>query len=217
MMHANDRKFYFPDNGNDATSPKSMNGRDCDRVIINVGGHKHETHVSTLKNFPDTRLSWMVESPLTKAYNTSDHGQPIEFFFDRHPGVFVHILNYYRTGKLHCPADVCGPLFEEELNYWGIDELQMEPCCWSTYTRHRDAKAFEKVFSANAFHHDDDVSEGEHSNIVTECDPCHYPSIYRVTRKKLWEVLEKPYSSKSAQVRRKNHSLVFFLISKTRL
>ena len=42
----------------------------------------------------------------------------------------MYILNFYRTGKLHTPIDMCGPLFEEELNFWGIDEKQMEPCCW---------------------------------------------------------------------------------------
>jgi len=36
------------------------------------------------------------------------------------------ILNYYRTGKLHYPADVCGPLFEEELDFWGLDANQVE-------------------------------------------------------------------------------------------
>ena len=45
------------------------------------------------------------------------------------------ILNYYRTGKLHYPTDVCGPLFEEELEYWGLDSNQVEPCCWMTYTQ----------------------------------------------------------------------------------
>ena len=44
-------------------------------------------------------------------------------------------------GKLHCPMDICGPMFEEELTFWGIDERQIEPCCWSNYTRHRDARA----------------------------------------------------------------------------
>ncbi len=49
----------------------------------------------------------------------------------------MQILNYYRTGKLHYPTDVCGPLFEEELEYWGLDSNQVEPCCWMTYTQVR--------------------------------------------------------------------------------
>jgi hypothetical protein len=40
-----------------------------------------------------------------------------------------------RTGKLHYPTDVCGPLFEEELEFWGLDSNQVEPCCWMTYTQ----------------------------------------------------------------------------------
>jgi len=39
------------------------------------------------------------------------------------------ILNYYRTGKLHYPADVCGPLFEEELDFWGLDANQVRIRC----------------------------------------------------------------------------------------
>lgn len=45
------------------------------------------------------------------------------------------ILFNYRTGKLHYPTDVCGPLFEEELAFWGLDSNQVEPCCWMTYTQ----------------------------------------------------------------------------------
>lgn len=41
----------------------------------------------------------------------------------------------FRTGKLHYPSDVCGPLFEEELEFWGLDANQVEPCCWMTYTQ----------------------------------------------------------------------------------
>ena len=41
---------------------------------------------------------------------------------------------FNRTGKLHYPTDVCGPLFEEELEFWGLDSNQVEPCCWMTYT-----------------------------------------------------------------------------------
>lgn len=50
------------------------------------------------------------------------------------------VLNYYRTGKLHYPTDVCGPLFEEELEFWGLDSNQVEPCCWMTYTQVKSHK-----------------------------------------------------------------------------
>lgn len=36
---------------------------------------------------------------------------------------------------------MCGPLFEEELEFWGLDSNQVEPCCWSTYSIHRDTQA----------------------------------------------------------------------------
>lgn len=41
------------------------------------------------------------------------------------------------SGKLHYPTNVCGPLFEDELEFWGLDANQVEPCCWMTYTQHR--------------------------------------------------------------------------------
>ncbi|KAF0301477.1 Potassium voltage-gated channel protein Shaw [Amphibalanus amphitrite] len=104
------------------------------RIILNVGGIRFETYKATLKKIPATRLS-----RLTEALANFD---PVlnEFFFDRHPGVFAQILNYYRTGKLHYPTNVCGPLFEEELEFWGLDSNQVEPCCWMTYTKHRDTQ-----------------------------------------------------------------------------
>uniref|UniRef100_A0A915A415 BTB domain-containing protein n=1 Tax=Parascaris univalens TaxID=6257 RepID=A0A915A415_PARUN len=79
------------------------------RVILNVGGVRHETYKHTLKKIPATRLSRLTT-------NLANYDPVLnEYFFDRHPGVFAQILNYYRTGKLHYPLDVCGPLFEEEL------------------------------------------------------------------------------------------------------
>ncbi|KAJ6649045.1 Potassium voltage-gated channel protein Shaw [Pseudolycoriella hygida] len=49
-------------------------------------------------------------------------------------------LSRLTEGKLHYPTDVCGPLFEEELEFWGLDSNQVEPCCWSTYSIHRDTQ-----------------------------------------------------------------------------
>jgi len=64
-------------------------------------------------------------SRLTEALANYD---PIlnEYFYDRHPDVFEQVLNYYRTGKLHYPTDVCSPLFEEELEFWGLDSNQVD-------------------------------------------------------------------------------------------
>lgn len=52
--------------------------------------YRYETYKATLKKIPATRLS-----RLTEALANYD---PVlnEYFFDRHPGVFAQVLNYYR-------------------------------------------------------------------------------------------------------------------------
>eukprot|EP00795_Rhopilema_esculentum_P004531 gene4531-20783_t len=172
-------------------------GKAKDRVIINVGGKRHETYISTIRNFPDTRLYWIAE---TAAKMVDFDPERNEFFFDRHPGCFENILNYCRTGKLHCPNDVCGPLFEEELAFWGIDELQMEPCCWGTYTQHRNAhkhlRMFDKLRTEGGEEEEEPDGEGRvgpvrhYGPIATFC---------RYWRPIVWSTLERPYSSKYAQ------------------
>ncbi|CAG5124323.1 unnamed protein product, partial [Candidula unifasciata] len=61
------------------------------RVLLNVGGVRHETHVSTLKNVPDSRLSRLAD-----VHISSGRGKQ-EYFFDRHPAVFNSIIDFYRT------------------------------------------------------------------------------------------------------------------------
>ncbi|CAF0885174.1 unnamed protein product [Brachionus calyciflorus] len=104
------------------------------KIVLNIGGQRFETNRTTLKKIPATRLSRLTEA-------LANYDRLLnEYFFDRHPGVFSQILNYYRTGKLHYPNNVCGPLFEAELEFWGLDSNQVEPCCWKTYTKHRDTE-----------------------------------------------------------------------------
>lgn len=173
-------------------------GKAKDRVIINVGGKRHETYISTIRNFPDTRLYWIAE---TAAKMVDFDPERNEFFFDRHPGCFENILNYCRTGKLHCPNDVCGPLFEEELAFWGIDELQMEPCCWGTYTQHRNAHKHLRMFDkirTEAGEEEEEVEGEGRVGPVRHYGPIE--SFFRYWRPILWSTLERPYSSKYAQV-----------------
>ncbi|XP_045604727.2 potassium voltage-gated channel protein Shaw [Procambarus clarkii] len=165
------------------------------RIILNVGGIRFETYKATLKKIPATRLS-----RLTEALANYD---PVlnEYFFDRHPGVFAQILNYYRTGKLHYPTNVCGPLFEEELEFWGLDSNQVEPCCWMTYTIHRDTQATLAILDKL----DVDTDKPSEEEIARKFG---YEESYlngRVTwwqrtRPKIWSLFDEPYSSWMAKV-----------------
>ncbi|XP_077287369.1 potassium voltage-gated channel shaker cognate w [Arctopsyche grandis] len=165
------------------------------RVVLNVGGIRHETYKATLKKIPATRLS-----RLTEALANYD---PIlnEYFFDRHPGVFAQVLNYYRTGKLHYPTDVCGPLFEEELEFWGLDANQVEPCCWMTYTQHRDTQETLAVLDrldldtekpsdeeiARKFGFEEDYFKGT-------------VSWWQHLKPQMWSLFDEPYSSNAAKI-----------------
>uniref|UniRef100_A0A1I8PJ94 BTB domain-containing protein n=1 Tax=Stomoxys calcitrans TaxID=35570 RepID=A0A1I8PJ94_STOCA len=165
------------------------------RIILNVGGIRYETYKATLKKIPATRLS-----RLTEALANYD---PVlnEYFFDRHPGVFTQILNYYRTGKLHYPTDVCGPLFEEELEFWGLDSNQVEPCCWSTYSIHRDTQNTLAILDkldidnekpseeqvARLFGFEDSMNKGR-----LNC--------WQRIKPKIWALFDEPSSSTGAKV-----------------
>ena len=165
------------------------------RIILNVGGTRFETLKSTLKKLPATRLSKLTEQ--------LSYYDPIlnEYFFDRHPGVFSQILNYYRTGKLHYPTNVCGPLFEDELSYWGLQREDVEPCCWMTYTKHRstaetlsilDSLELDTVRSSRQevikkFGWDDNYVQGR------------LPK-YKKMMMIIWQIFEEPRSSTIAKV-----------------
>ncbi|XP_045685841.1 potassium voltage-gated channel subfamily C member 2 isoform X2 [Phyllostomus hastatus] len=240
-----------------------------ERVILNVGGTRHETYRSTLKTLPGTRLALLAASepqgdclttaagdrpqsapplpspssprppPLSPgpgrcfeggAGNCGSHrgggggdhaGGGREFFFDRHPGVFAYVLNYYRTGKLHCPADVCGPLFEEELAFWGIDETDVEPCCWMTYRQHRDAEealdTFETPDLIGGDPGDDEDLAAKRLGIEDAAGPGGpdgKSGRWRRLQPRMWALFEDPYSSRAARFIA-FASLFFILVSIT--
>ncbi|KAG7188961.1 hypothetical protein KM043_008559 [Ampulex compressa] len=146
------------------------------RVVLNVGGIRHETYKATLKKIPATRLS-------------------------RHPGVFAQVLNYYRTGKLHYPTDVCGPLFEEELDFWGLDANQVEPCCWMTYTQHRDTQETLTVLDRL----DLDTEKPSEEEVARKFgfeEAYHAGTVswWQRLKPKIWSLFDEPYSSVAAKI-----------------
>ncbi|XP_074840131.1 voltage-gated potassium channel KCNC2 isoform X6 [Carettochelys insculpta] len=225
---------------------------DNERVILNVGGARHETYRSTLKTLPGTRLALLACEPQSESSGGEEppppppslppqlpggcpeagrgcsprsSGGPSEFFFDRHPGVFAYVLNYYRTGKLHCPADVCGPLFEEELAFWGIDETDVEPCCWMTYRQHRDAEEALDIFETPDLLTGEPPLDGDDDDLAAKRlgiedvgaaagPPDGAGGRWRRLQPRMWALFEDPYSSRAARFIA-FASLFFILVSIT--
>ncbi|GMT05065.1 hypothetical protein PENTCL1PPCAC_27239, partial [Pristionchus entomophagus] len=172
-----------------------------EKIVLNIGGVRHETYTATLKKIPATRLSRLTPSlanfdPLLN-----------EYFFDRHPGVFGQILNYYRTGKLHYPTDVCGPLFEEELQYWGLDASDTEPCCWMQLLHAKDTQETLAVLDKmdSDIMRDDDDPDLREQEIMKKFG--WEEDFFQGKRTKwmhykprLWALFDEPYSSTTAKV-----------------
>jgi len=166
------------------------------RIVLNVGGTRFHTYPGVLKKIPATRMS-----RLTHALANYD-AEKNEYYFDRHPGVFSQILNYYRTGKLHYPQCVCGPLFEEELVFWGIDANQVEPCCWKTYTNHRQTE--ETLMTLEKLNID--VTRTSDAELAIKFDLSQEPgypdnlSKFKQLQPIIWQMFEEPRSSFYAKI-----------------
>ena len=174
---------------------ESTNESKNDRIILNIGGKRFEPYKSTLKNQPDMPLAWITKNKEKLDYDPETG----ELFFDRHPMVFTQILNYFQTGKLHCPRGMCGPCFQDELTFWGIHEQQMESCCWSNYTSHREAqKNLEALdFQPQYIKSERGEKLGEERRESQRNEPNNFWETYKPI---IWEVLEEPYSTTIAKV-----------------
>ncbi|XP_067653644.1 potassium voltage-gated channel protein Shaw-like [Haliotis asinina] len=102
-------------------------GTSNETILFNVGGSQFETYRSTLNRLP---FSPLADEDFLKKHYREDRK---EYFFDRDPDVFKAILNYLRTGELHLPAWLCGASIKNELAFWGVEEDEIEECCWTNY------------------------------------------------------------------------------------
>lgn len=165
------------------------------KLRINVGGQVHEPCASTLKNIPDSPLALMLKDNCKEQLDYDKETN--ELFFDRHPEVFSQVLDYFQTGKLHHPRNLCGPMFEEELKFWGIEEQQMETCCWHTYTHHRVTQDHLQVFKTQETTED----EPQRSNDL-ELGQQKDSSQWQTMKYRIWLMLDQPSSSSAAKVER---------------
>jgi potassium voltage-gated channel Shal-related subfamily D protein len=146
--------------------------------VLSFLGRRFETWRNTLEKYPDTLLG---SNEREFFYDEETK----EYFFDRDPDIFRHILNYYRTGKLHYPKHECLTSYDEELAFFGIVPDVIGDCCYEDY-RDRKRENAERIM-------DDKLSENNEQNSQAAQD-------LRNTREKMWRAFENPHTSTAALV-----------------
>ena len=156
------------------------------KVRLNVGGERFETYTLTLQYLRNTKLASL--STEADSYDVKAD----EFFFDRNPRVFSAILNLYRTGEFHFPSDVCSAEVRRELDFWGIEETFISPCCTKAYFAYEAQQEVMEEIS-------DVFSRNGESGPEDEEDMSAW-------RYKIWVFLNDTHSSTAAKVRINNNN-----------
>ncbi|KAK1789976.1 hypothetical protein P4O66_002294 [Electrophorus voltai] len=144
-------------------------------IILNVSGTKFQTWRNTLERYPDTLLG-------STERDFFYHEETNEYFFDRDPDIFRHILNFYRTGKLHYPRHECISAYDEELAFFGIIPEIIGDCCYEEYKDRRRENA-ERI-------QDDEDNDNSNDLVLPEMS----------FRESMWRAFENPHTSTMALV-----------------
>ena len=160
------------------------------RVVLNVGGVRHECLWQTLERLPRTRLGRLRRAhthaeivALCDDYVLANN----EYFFDRQPVAFAAVLDLYRTGRLHLSEELCVLSFADELRYWQVDELCLEPCCMHRFTQKKEG-VLEEI-----------RKETELMRTKPQADHFGRGRVAGL-RRQLWRLFEDPSSSLLARV-----------------
>ncbi|XP_028930038.1 potassium voltage-gated channel subfamily D member 2 isoform X2 [Ornithorhynchus anatinus] len=144
-------------------------------IVLNVSGTQFQTWQDTLERYPDTLLG-------SSERDFFYHPESQQYFFDRDPDIFRHILNFYRTGKLHYPRQECISAYDEELAFFGLIPEIIGDCCYEEYKDRRRENA-ERL-------QDDAENENTGESAL--------PSM--TARQRVWRAFENPHTSTMALV-----------------
>ncbi|KAM6987113.1 A-type voltage-gated potassium channel KCND2 isoform 1-T1 [Aplochiton taeniatus] len=155
--------------------PKEKQRAQDGLIVLNVSGSKFQTWRNTLERYPDTLLG-------STERDFFYHEESNEYFFDRDPDIFRHILNFYRTGKLHYPRHECISAYDEELAFFGIIPEIIGDCCYEEY-KDRRRENQERIA---------DDAEDDTNNDMAPPDMSF--------RETMWRAFENPHTSTMALV-----------------
>ncbi|XP_071402182.1 A-type voltage-gated potassium channel KCND2 [Centroberyx affinis] len=155
--------------------PKEKRRTQDGLIVLNVSGTKFQTWRNTLERYPDTLLG-------STERDFFFHEESNEYFFDRDPDIFRHILNFYRTGKLHYPRHECISAYDEELAFFGIIPEIIGDCCYEEY-KDRRRENQERI-------QDDEEMDQTNEMVVPDM----------TFRESMWRAFENPHTSTMALV-----------------
>ncbi|XP_038625442.1 potassium voltage-gated channel subfamily V member 2 [Tachyglossus aculeatus] len=162
---------------------------------INVGGRSYRLSCGTLARYPETRLGRLAASPSrARRLGLCDDyaARRDEYFFDRDPAVFQRIYNFYASGVLLVQDELCPRGFLEELGYWGV-RLRHTPRCCRICFEERRAELSEQLKIQRELRAQAQAQAEEAEELF------RHTRRYRPLRQRLWNLMEKPFSSPAAK------------------
>ncbi|XP_040003760.1 potassium voltage-gated channel subfamily D member 2-like [Xiphias gladius] len=144
-------------------------------IVLNVSGTKFQTWRDTLERYPETLLGSSERDFFFQEESN-------EYFFDRDPDIFRHILNFYRTGKLHYARQECISAYDEELAFFGIIPEIIGDCCYEDY-KDRRRENQERI-------QDDEETDPTNELVFPDMS----------FRESMWRAFENPHTSTMALV-----------------
>ncbi|CAK6974613.1 potassium voltage-gated channel subfamily V member 2 [Scomber scombrus] len=172
---------------------------------INVGGTVYHLPYRLAARYPKTRIGRLA--------TYTDHNRKLdlcddyivhsnEFFFDRDPQIFHNIFNFYRTGVLWIKDELCPRNFLEEINYWGVRIKNSQRCCRISFEERQDELNEQLKIQRQL------LAEME----IEEDEAVYHGMAFGSTRRTVWNLMEKPFSSVPAKLMALASS-VFVLVS----
>ncbi|XP_075935923.1 potassium voltage-gated channel subfamily V member 2 [Anarhichas minor] len=160
---------------------------------INVGGTVYYLPYRLAARYPKTRIGQLA--------TYTDHSRKLdlcddyivqskEFFFDRDPKIFHNIFNFYRTGVLCIKDELCPRNFLEEINYWGVRIRNSQRCCRVSFEERQDELNEELKIQRQL------IAELE----MEENEELFDGLAFGPTRRSIWNMMEKPFSSVTAKL-----------------
>ncbi|XP_075060968.1 potassium voltage-gated channel subfamily V member 2-like [Mixophyes fleayi] len=160
---------------------------------LNVGGKMFQVDRIAAAQYPVTRIGRIATcaDPVKKLDLCDDFSvQRNEYFFDRDPIVFCYIFHFYRSGILWIMDELCPTNFVEEIEYWGIHLNYTHKCCRSLFEEHQDELKDHLKIQREL------QAEVERLDHETHFEGKWLGDL----RKKIWNLVENPYSSIPAKI-----------------